>query len=291
MSPQTLSFAPVTVNRAATPSPVIVSIPHAGRIYPQEILDAARVSQPVLEQLEDRWSDLIARTAGREGATIVTAHYARAVADCNRSEEQMAGAEVASDLKGYMNGNGPKERAGLGVIPTRLAAAGALWRRPIDRASWDQRLNLIHRPFHFALNQELTHALQHHGFAVLIDLHSMPRIAANRIGHGQQLIVGDLFGTSGADWLTRAAMEMGGQMGLSVGLNRPYAGGHILERHAAPRQHIYGVQLEWDRSLYLTASGDPEPKALIALEESFANFVARISEGNPDLHRIDIAAE
>lgn len=291
MSPQTISFAPVTVNRAAAASPVIVSIPHAGRIYPQEILDAARVPHAVLQQLEDRWSDLIAEQAGAEGATLVIAQYARAVADCNRAEGQMAWAEVATDLKSQMTAKGQKERAGLGVIPTRLGSAGLLWRHPIDYASWDHRLNLVHRPYHHAIAQQVKRAVYDHGYAVLIDLHSMPSISANRIGHGQKLIVGDLFGTSGADWLSRAAMEMGHKMGLSVGLNRPYAGGYVLERHSAPTRRVFAVQLEWDRSLYLTPSGDPDVEALNILRTNFAAFISRISEGDPDLQRMDIAAE
>jgi N-formylglutamate amidohydrolase len=291
MSPQSISFAPVTVNRAAVPSPVIVSIPHAGRIYPQEILDEARVPQTVLEQFEDRWSDLIARKAQAEGATIVTARYARAVADCNRAEQQMASTDVANDLRGQMNAVGVKERAGLGVVPTRLGTAGVLWRRPIDRASWERRLNMIHRPYHRAIDQQITCALHQHGYAVLIDLHSMPSISANRVGHGQKLIVGDLFGASGADWLTGAAIAMGQYMGLSVGLNRPYAGGHILERHAAPKRHIYGVQLEWDRTLYLTPNGDPRITALMELEKIFADFAALVSRGDPRHHPMNVAAE
>lgn len=291
MSPSTISFGPVTVNRATAPSPVIVSIPHAGRIYPQEILDEARVSQPVLEQLEDRWSDLIARNAGQAGATVVMAQYARAVADCNRAELQMAAVEVASDLKSQMTATGQKERAGLGVIPTRLGQAGPLWRRPIAHAAWNWRLNQIHRPFHAALAQQLEWARQQHGFAILIDLHSMPTIAANRIGHGQQLIVGDRFGASGADWLSSAAMAMGHALGLSVGLNRPYAGGYILERHAAPDQQIYGVQLEWDRALYLKADGSPNSKSLNVLGEAFLSFIKLVGEGDAEMARMDIAAE
>ena len=56
MSPFGVHFRSVEVNRPAKAGPVVVSIPHAGRYYPQEILDAARVGQMDLERLEDRKS-------------------------------------------------------------------------------------------------------------------------------------------------------------------------------------------------------------------------------------------
>ncbi|MEG8056635.1 N-formylglutamate amidohydrolase [Sphingomonas sp. 22L2VL55-3] len=34
-------------------------------------------------------------------------------------------------------------------------------------------------------------------------------------------------------------------------MNAPYAGGHILERHACPAANVHAVQFELDRTLYL----------------------------------------
>jgi hypothetical protein len=44
-----------------------------------------------------------------------------------------------------------RARAGLGLIPTRLAGFGALWRSPIDEAELERRLARVHRPYHAAL--------------------------------------------------------------------------------------------------------------------------------------------
>lgn len=272
----TISSDLVAVNRAAEPGPVVVSIPHAGRFYPQEILDAARVSQDVLERLEDRWSDLIAADVVAAGGTTVQALAARAVADCNRAEDQMAAAEVDHSLRRRMAGVGDKERAGLGVIPTRLGREGALWKRPLDADSLEWRLNAVHRPYHHKLAQELAAAKARHGFAILIDLHSMPSIGIGRIGYGQELIVGDLFRSSGMPSLTQAAIQMGLDMGLRVGLNRPYAGGDILARHGSPDHHIYAVQLEWDRSLYLDGDQMPDDKTLKWLQNGMADLVSAV---------------
>lgn len=291
MSPLTLSSAYVAVNRAAEPGPVVVSIPHAGRIYPQEILDAARVPQPVLERLEDRWCDLIAAKAVEAGASVVTALYARAVADCNRGEWQMAATEVASDLQMHLGGAGPKERVGLGVVPSRLAGVGSLWKRPIDFSQLQRRLDLIHRPYHTRLAAELEAARALHGFAILIDLHSMPSISPGHVGHGQSLIIGDRFGASSGGWLADKTRDAAKALGVPVGLNRPYPGGYILERHARPAESIYAVQLEFDRALYLTPDRQPDAARVERIATWFGNFTASFANPGNWLDIIGIAAE
>lgn len=291
MSPSTLSSAFVAVNHAAAPGPVVVSIPHAGRIYPQEILDAARVPQPILEQLEDRWCDLIAAKAVEAGASVVTALYARAVADCNRGEWQMAAAEVAPDLQRHLGAPGPKERAGLGVVPSRLAGAGLLWKRPINFAQLQQRLDMIHRPYHLQLAAKLDAARASHGIAILIDLHSMPSISRGHIGHGQSMIIGDRFGASSGGWLAGMARNAATSLGCHTGFNRPYAGGYVLERHATPANGIYGVQLELDRALYLSADRLPDPVKIDRLSGWLSELIASVSDPRNWPNNMELAAE
>src|SRR5688572_17652026 len=101
--------AAVVLSRPRAAGPVVVSVPHAGRYYPPEILTAARVPKHNLERLEDSWCDGIAAGAVDAGATLVQALWARAVADCNRGEGQMAPGEVAPDLRHQFSAPGRKE--------------------------------------------------------------------------------------------------------------------------------------------------------------------------------------
>src|SRR3546814_11662399 len=90
MQRRTLPSAAIAVNRPATSGPVVVSIPHAGRLYPPEILAAARVARAQLERLEDSWCDLLAAGATEAGATAVQALWEPAGADYQRGEGQLA---------------------------------------------------------------------------------------------------------------------------------------------------------------------------------------------------------
>jgi N-formylglutamate amidohydrolase len=267
----------IAVNRPASHGPVVVSVPHAGRIYPAEILEAARVGRDVLERLEDGWCDLVAARSVAEGATVVQALWARAVADCNRGEGQMAPGEVAIALRAQFSAPGRKERAGLGVIPTRLARCGSLWKRPIGQTELLWRLNSLHRPYHAALANALSTARARFGHAFLIDLHSMPPIAAGQPGHGSQMVFGDRFGDTAGSWLTERLSASAERLGIKYSLNQPYAGGHIVRTHGRPDKGVHAVQIEIDRSLYLEPDRTPDTEGLEFLAQWFGNLVRDLS--------------
>ncbi|MEQ8309712.1 MAG: N-formylglutamate amidohydrolase [Sphingopyxis sp.] len=281
----------IAVKRPQAAGPVVVSVPHAGRIYPPEILAATRVDRAVLERLEDRWCDRIAAEANEAGATVVEALWARAVADCNRGEGQMAPGEVAPILRAQFAAPGRKERAGLGVVPTRLADCGPLWRRPIDRAALEWRLEQLHRPYHGALAAEIDAARQRFGFAILIDLHSMPTIPAGQAGHGARIIIGDRFGATAAESLVQAALDSAATLGEAALRNRPYAGGHIVRTHARPSEQVHAIQIEIDRSLYLTRERAPDPARVARLSRWFAQLVRDVGHRRPDADSLPEAAE
>lgn len=291
MSRPSIPSTAIAVNRPAARSPVVVSVPHAGRIYPPEILAAARVQRADLERLEDGWCDQIAADAADAGATVVAALWARAVADCNRGEGQMAPGEVAPALRTQFSVPGRKERAGLGVIPTRLTDCGPLWKHPIDHAGLHWRLESLHRPYHAALAEELAAARDRFAHAILIDLHSMPSIPVGQPGHGARIVVGDRFGGTSDDWLVDLVMEESRALGEPVSHNQPYAGGHIVRTHGRPREAIHAVQIEIDRSLYLTAEKTPDAARVMRLKRWFVALVRRAAERRPGEDMLPLAAE
>lgn len=292
MSRSSIPPAAISVNRPAVISgPVVVSVPHAGRIYPAEILAAARVPQSMLERLEDSWCDRIAADAQDAGAVVVQALWARAVADCNRGEGQMAPGEVAPSLRQEFSAPGRKERAGLGVVPTRLADCGPLWKRPIDAAALHWRLESLHRPYHAALTSELAAVRDRHGHAILIDLHSMPSIPAGQPGDGARIVVGDRFGSTAGSWLVDLVREASERLKVPVTRNQPYAGGHIVRTHGQPERAIHAVQIEIDRSLYLTPERMVDSQRMAGLAQWFGELVAEAGRAQSGRDALPQAAE
>lgn len=278
MRSRTIPPAAIAVNRPAAIGPVVVSVPHAGRLYPPEILAAARVGQADLERLEDSWCDLIAADAVGAGATVVQGLWARAVADCNRGEGQMAPGEVAMPLRPQFSAPGRKERAGLGVVPTRLADCGPLWKRPIDQAALEWRLESFHRPYHAALKDALAAARDRFGYAILLDLHSMPSIPIGQPGHGARIVIGDHFGVTSGGWLVDLVLAAAEHLNEPVSRNQPYAGGHIIRTHGNPGQAIHAVQIEIDRRLYLDADRLPDRAKVAGMARWFADLVSAAAQ-------------
>ncbi len=291
MSLRSIPSAAIAVNRPAVSGPVVVSVPHAGRIYPPEILAAARVGRAQLERLEDSWCDLIAAHAVDAGATLIEASWARAVADLNRGEGQMAPGEVAMPLRAHFSAPGRKERAGLGVVPTRLADCGPLWRQPIDGAALRWRLESFHRPYHAALADELARTRERFGGAILVDLHSMPPIPAGQPGHGARIVIGDRFGGTAGEWLVDQAMASAARLGEPVSRNQPYAGGHIVRTHGRPGDGVHALQIEIDRGLYLSADRTPDSGRVLLLAQWFAELVTDLARARPDAEIFPQAAE
>lgn len=291
MSLSSIPSAAIAVNRPAAGGPVIVSVPHAGRIYPPEVLAAARVGRAELERLEDSWCDLIAAHAVGAGATLIQASWARAVADLNRGEGQMAPGEVAAPLRAQFSAPGRKERAGLGVVPTRLADCGPLWKQPIDGAALRWRLESFHRPYHATLADELARTRARFGGAILVDLHSMPPIPAGQPGHGARIVIGDRFGESADGGLIDQAMASAARLGEPVSRNRPYAGGHIIRTHGRPGDGVHALQVEIDRGLYLSADRTPHSEGVERLAHWFAELVADLAKTRFDAEPFPQAAE
>ncbi len=53
---------------------------------------------------------------------------------------------------------------------------------------------------------------------------------------------------------------MANRCGFQARLNDPFAGGHVIERHASPARGVHALQIELDRRCYLDqALKDPGP--------------------------------
>jgi N-formylglutamate amidohydrolase len=230
-------------------SPVVLSVPHAGRAYSPALLRAARVPLSVLEALEDRLVDRLVWRAVTGGATAIVASVPRAEIDLNRDEREMDPAMVAPAprLDTLLATN--RMRGGLGLVPARIAGAGALWRGRISADELRRRVETVHRPYHAAVARALEEARQAFGIAILLDCHSMPPRASSAPVPG--IVFGDRHGTTIAPDLLGVAVATARGLGFPVVCNDPYAGGHIIERQARPAAGVHALQMEIDRSLYL----------------------------------------
>jgi N-formylglutamate amidohydrolase len=230
--------------------PVLLSVPHAGREYPDWLIEMSSGGHRALSTLEDPLVDrLVWRALGR-GIGAVIARAPRAAVDCNRAEHEVDPAIVDGVRRGPVTA---RARGGLGIIPSRTQQHGFLWRRIVTAQQFDDRLDQAHRPYHRAIDEQLRLLHDRFGCALLLDCHSMPPPARGV----PPVVIGDGRGRTAHGWVSAHALEVVRREGFDACLNDPFAGGHVIECHAGPDHGVHALQLEIDRRCYL----DPAMRA------------------------------
>lgn len=232
-------------------SPLILSVPHAGRHYPASVTEHARVGKEGLEALEDRLADLLVHRLIESGYSVFVARPARAVIDLNRAENEVDAAMLTEGSRRRPLLSSAKVRGGLGLIPRRLSSHGDLWHGPLKWEEVQRRIVEYHRPYHAALEQSLTLAQRRFGHAILLDVHSMPPLRSFEGLKAARIVIGDRFGRTASARLSGVALQVAAAHGVNAAQNHPYAGNYLLERHGRPAHNIHAIQCEIDRSLYL----------------------------------------
>jgi N-formylglutamate amidohydrolase len=224
--------------------PVLLSVPHSGREYPDWLIALAAAGRPALATLEDPLVDRLVWRALQRGCGAVIARSPRAAVDCNRGEDEVDPSVVDGARRGRVSA---RARGGLGIVPARTQQHGYLWRRAITPQQLEERLNQAHRPYHDAIAELLMGVRERFGCALLLDCHSMPPPPAGV----PPIVFGDGRGRTADAWISSDALGVARRLGFEARLNDPFAGGHVIERHAQPADGIHALQLEIDRSCYL----------------------------------------
>lgn len=273
---------------AASELPILIAVPHAGRAYPGALLDSMRNPGFAALKLEDRFVDLLGEGVRREtGVPLLVAQAPRAMIDLNRAEEEVDWDMFARGKPDSLGSYSPgvRVRSGLGLIPRRIPGLGELWKRRHEHSELESRIAAIHRPYHEELARTLVAMRDRWGAALLIDLHSMPPLGANGAQQAAEFVVGDRFGTACDGALIGACFGHFAELKRLAAHNRPYAGGYVLERHAAPAAGIHAIQLEIDRTSYLDSRmAEPGP-GFDDMVTMLAGLVRRLAIAVADLGR------
>lgn len=236
-------------------SPLVISSPHSGSIYPQSFLDKSRLDPLTLRRSEDAYVDELFAAAVGAGAPLLRARFPRAYLDVNREPYELDPRMFDGRLPSQANTRSVRVAGGLGTIARVVSESQEIYktRLPVDEIQ--RRIDGLYEPYHAMLRKLLERAWQTFGVAVLLDCHSMPshtNIGARPGEPGRaDIILGDRYGTScdpGIVAVLEAALV---QRGFAVGRNKPYAGGFITENYGSPALGIQAIQIEVNRSLYM----------------------------------------
>jgi len=259
---------PVLQGGEAPPGPLVISVPHGGRGYPDWLRGSPFLAG--FRSLEDIGTDLLARPLARPTRPVIIARTSRALVDVNRPPDAhdprlVASPQPGQDSPAYRAAAGTDRfaqliRAGYGVVPRLDARQQPLYDRLLEGAEIDQRLAAAHQPYHQLLADQLAAAKRACGRVLLLDIHSMPpaRPGQERLA---DMVFGDLDGRSCPAQITRLVSEIAGQAGFSQSWNKPYSGGWITRHYSAGKQAVPVLQIEINRALYQTGPSEIDQQA------------------------------
>jgi N-formylglutamate deformylase len=219
--------------------PLLVSLPHCGTELPPAF--AARLC-PKARLLEDTdWH--LARLyafAAELGASLLVPGYSRYVIDLNRPPDNAC-------LYPGINTTA--------LCPIRSFCGDAIYLpgQGPDAAEIEQRRRQFWDPYHEALREELARLQAEHGYALLLDGHSIrSRLPWLYEGRLPDLNLGTVSGASCAAPLREALCAwLASQHGYTQVVDGRFKGGYITRAYGRPAEGVHAVQLEMCWSCYM----------------------------------------
>ena len=220
-------------------TPLLVNIPHAGtRLSPgleSRLTDAGRRLADTDWHVEKLYSFVTGMGAG-----LMVATHSRYVVDLNRDPGGRALYPGADNTE---------------LCPTSGFDAEPLYRdgaRP-DEAEVSARVAQYWQPYHDRLAAELETIRRRHGFAILLDGHSIPSVVPRFFeGRLPDLNLGSNDGRSAAASLASAAEAvLAGATGFTSVHNGRFKGGYITRHYGRPEEGLHALQLELAQACYM----------------------------------------
>jgi N-formylglutamate deformylase len=223
-------------------TPLLISLPHVGQAVPDDL--AARMTPEALAVADTDWHvEHLYAFARHAGAAWLQPRWSRYVVDLNRPPDD------AALYPGQLS---------TGLCPAQAFDGSALYRDGgPDGAEIAVRRDRYWAPYHQALRDLLDAAIERHGFAVLLDAHSIrsevPRLFDGRL---PDINVGTHGGISCAPSLSGAVMaELATQDRFTCVLDGRFKGGYITRHYGAPDDDVHALQIELAQSAYMDEAG------------------------------------
>jgi N-formylglutamate amidohydrolase len=233
-------------------APIIFNSPHSGSVYPAEFLNASRIDLPTLRRSEDSFMDELISELATRGFPVVRVNFPRSYVDVNREPYELDPRMFSGRLPSFANTRSMRVAGGLGTIPRVVGDGQEIYRERLSVEDALARIETLYKPYHRALRRLINRVHQTFGTVVVVDCHSMPSIGVSRDEPRRpDVVIGDRYGTSCAPLLPDTVEQTMGQLGYSVGRNKPYAGGFITEHYGNPASGLHAIQLELNRAIYM----------------------------------------
>jgi N-formylglutamate amidohydrolase len=252
-------------------APAVFNSPHSGRAYDPGFLRQSRLTPAALRKSEDCYVDELFMGCLEHGAPLLRAHVPRSYIEL---DPRM----FLGELPGHVNTTSSRVAGGLGTIPRVVAEGEEIYRGRLTLAEAFARIETIYLPYHRTLSALVEEVMTKNGAVLLADCHSMPSSALSHLQPpaAVDVVLGDRFGASCDEDLTRYLEELLRGHGLRVMRNKPYAGGFITHSHGAPLKGRHALQIEVNRALYLNETTLEKSRGFGPLRNTLTAVTAKL---------------
>jgi formiminoglutamase len=206
--------------------PLLLSVPHAGLLIPDEVKELVTLSEQDIIEDGDKGAAEIYWPLEREVAAFVTTKVARAIVDMNRAED---------------------DRRQDGIVKTHTCWNVPVYGEPLSEELVQILLERYYRPYHAKLSNFPN------GIKLGIDCHTMaaegPPVGPDPGKTRPEICLSNADRTCPQDWLESLAECFGEAFESEVSINDPFKGGYIIRSHAS---ELPWVQLELSRAPFLS---------------------------------------
>jgi N-formylglutamate deformylase len=233
----------------AVMSNLLVTIPHSGERVPPEANWLQNLPEEILMCDVDRYVDFLYEpTLKNLSIPFVKTEWHRYVVDLNRIPDDVDSASV----EGHKNKPGLHNRGYHWQVTTYNYQ---LMKSPISQKLHEQFTELIYKPFHAHIRQEVEKLRKTNKEIFHIDAHSMPSVGTNmHKDPGERradIVISDCDGKSCKPEFRDLVIAAYCAAGFKVAYNWPYGGGRVTEQYGKPSVHHHTIQVELNRDLYM----------------------------------------
>lgn len=269
-----------TYNAKDLKFPLVLSIPHSGKVLPAEFLEKIHTAENDLHGNEDIMVDELLQKAIDNGICTIKMNISRVFVDANRDKAELD-AGMFADYPLQENPIRSKRcRYGIGVIHRVDSASNEIYPAPICYDETLERIEKVYDVYHKKLNSLINATIKKFGFCLLLDAHSMPSKICTIVDTEKKIdfCLGDLFEQSCPKEISKFFATKLKKAGFNVSYNIPYSGAFITFNYCQPRKKIYTLQLEINRALYLDEKNSAKNTKFQYVSESISDSVNMLAK-------------
>lgn len=230
--------------------PFLVSSPHSGQFYPQNLLELTRLPLDELRKSEDSFVHELFHHVSNYGGSLLNAELSRIFCDLNRWAWELDPKMFKEQLPPWCDTESARVKNGIGTVHKISNSGKVIFKYYLSFTHIEKLIQNYWFSYHQQIKNFIHNFKNRFNGGIILDVHSMPspRIQTPAFA---DIILGDNFSKSCCPLLINQTARYFQSKGLAVKKNIPYAGGYITSHYGNPLKNIHVLQIEINKKLYL----------------------------------------